>query len=56
MHDFRVDMAWESKNRGVIHMNLIYKRATIQDLNFLTKSRIEVLKAANKLADDVDMA
>lgn len=36
-------------------MNLIYKKATIEDVNFLTKSRIEVLKAANKLADDVDM-
>lgn len=37
-------------------MNLIYKKATIEDINVLTKSRIEVLKAANKLADDVDMA
>lgn len=37
-------------------MNLIYKKATIEDINILTKSRIEVLKAANKLADNVDMA
>lgn len=37
-------------------MNLIYKKATIEDINFLTKSRIEVLKAANQLADDVDMS
>lgn len=37
-------------------MNLIYKKATIEDINFLTKSRIEVLRAANKLEDDVDMA
>lgn len=37
-------------------MNLTYKKATIEDLDFLTKSRIEVLKAANKLADNVDMA
>lgn len=36
-------------------MNLIYKKATIEDINLLTKSRIEVLKAANRLADDVDM-
>lgn len=36
-------------------MNLIYKKATIEDINFLTKSRMETLKAANKLADDVDM-
>ena len=37
-------------------MKLTYKKATIEDINLLTKSRIEVLKAANKLADDVDMA
>lgn len=37
-------------------MNLIYKKATIEDINLLTKSRIEVLKAANRLVDDVDMA
>lgn len=36
-------------------MKLTYKKATIEDINLLTKSRIEVLKAANKLADDVDM-
>lgn len=36
-------------------MNLIYKKATLEDLQLLTKSRIEVLRAANKLADDVDM-
>ena len=34
---------------------IIYKRATIDDLDFLTESRIEVLRAANKLSDDVDM-
>lgn len=37
-------------------MKLRYKKATIEDINLLTKSRIEVLKAANNLADDVDMA
>lgn len=37
-------------------MNLIYKKAAMEDINLLTKSRIEVLKAANRLADDVDMA
>ena len=36
-------------------MNLIHKKAIIEDIGLLTKSRIEVLKAANKLADDVDM-
>lgn len=37
-------------------MNLIYKKATIEDIDFLTKSRIEVLKAANNLTEDADMA
>lgn len=36
-------------------MNLIYKKVTIEDIKLLTKSRIEVLKAANRLSDDVDM-
>lgn len=37
-------------------MKLTYKKAAIEDINLLAKSRIKVLKAANKLADDVDMA
>lgn len=37
-------------------MNLIYKKATIDDIDILAKSRIEVLRAANQLADDVDMS
>lgn len=36
-------------------MGFTYKKATIEDIDFLTSSRIEVLKAANKLAEDVDM-
>lgn len=36
-------------------MNLMYKRATIEDIEILTETRIEVLRAANKLADDTDM-
>lgn len=36
-------------------MALNYKRATINDLEILTETRISVLRAANKLADDVDM-
>ena len=35
-------------------MNLIYKKATIEDIDILTETRIEVLKAANKLSDDAD--
>lgn len=37
-------------------MNVIYKKATMDDIDILTKSRIEVLRAANKLAEDVDMS
>ncbi len=37
-------------------MNLIYKRATIDDLDILTATRIEVLRSANHLSDDVDMS
>ena len=36
-------------------MKLIYKKATIEDIKILTKTRIEVLRAANELSDDVDM-
>ena len=36
-------------------LNLTYKRATIEDIDILTQTRIEVLKAANKLSDDIDM-
>lgn len=36
-------------------MNLIYKKATIEDIDILTETRIEVLRAANKLPDDTDM-
>jgi len=37
-------------------MNLTYKIATIDDLDILTDTRITVLRAANKLSDDVDMS
>lgn len=37
-------------------MNLTYKRATIQDIDILTETRIEVLRAANKLSGDIDMS
>lgn len=33
-----------------------YKRATIEDIEELVRTRIIVLRAANKLSDDVDMA
>lgn len=37
-------------------MELIYKFASIEDLEILVKTRIEVLRAANKLDDSVDMS
>ncbi|WP_366558704.1 GNAT family N-acetyltransferase [Ruminococcus sp.] len=36
-------------------MDLIYKKGTIEDIDLLTKTRIEVLRAANKLSSDIDM-
>ena len=36
-------------------MDLNYKKATIADIDLLVKTRIEVLRAANGLADDTDM-
>ena len=33
-----------------------YRKATIEDINELVKTRIIVLRAANKLSDDVDMS
>lgn len=36
-------------------MELNYRRATIDDIEVLTETRIEVLRAANKLSNDVDM-
>lgn len=37
-------------------MNLIYKKAKLEDIDILTKTRIEVLRAANQLPDDTDMS
>lgn len=37
-------------------MKLTYKKATIEDIDVLTKTRIEVLRAANQLPDDTDMS
>lgn len=36
-------------------MDLIYKRATLEDINTLVETRIEVLRAANKLCADTDI-
>lgn len=37
-------------------MNLTYKRATLEDIDILTSTRIEVLRAANELSGDIDMS
>ena len=37
-------------------MSLRYRKATIVDLEILTETRIEVLRAANQLNNDVDMS
>ena len=37
-------------------MNLTYKKAGIEDIDILTETRIEVLKAANNLPGDTDMS
>lgn len=37
-------------------MAYTYKKATLEDLDILTETRIEVLRAANQLSNDVDMS
>ncbi len=37
-------------------MKLTYKKATIDDIDILTSTRIEVLRSANKFSNDVDMS
>jgi len=41
--------------RGLIVMELIYKKADITDIKLLTTTRIEVLRAANNLSNEIDM-
>lgn len=36
--------------------NYTYKQATLEDINELVRTRITVLRAANKLSEDVDMS
>lgn len=37
-------------------MNLTFKKATMEDIDILTETRIQVLRAANKLSRDIDMS
>lgn len=39
-----------------IDMNLTYKKATIEDIGILTETRIQVLRAANHLSNEVDLS
>ncbi len=43
-------------NTGVvINMEFVYKRASLEDIELLVKTRIEVLCSANRLSDDIEM-
>lgn len=60
---FRREKAWytegdnsEFAGEREYDMNLKYKRATLEDIDILTETRIEVLRAANKLSADTDMS
>lgn len=46
-----IESYWREGN-----MNLKYKKATLKDIDILTKTRIEVLRAANQLSEDTDMS
>ena len=37
-------------------MEVLYKKAAIEDINTLTEIRIKVLRAANKLPETTDMS
>ena len=37
-------------------MNITYKKADESDIEILIKSRIQVLRAVNKLSDEVDLS
>ena len=37
-------------------MNLTYRKAAFDDIDILTKTRIQVLRAANELEEDADMS
>lgn len=54
--NIEVDGQERKHMRGGPRMKLRYKKASVDDLDILTDTRIEVLKAANKLSDDVDMS
>ena len=36
--------------------SMVYRKASMEDLEFLTETRVEVLRAANRLSGDADMS
>lgn len=51
---------WEERNFiipyvQIMNMNFVYKRAGMEDIELLVKTRIEVLRAANCLSDSAEM-
>lgn len=46
------NLYWEDK----LKMEFIYKKATIDDIDRLTEIRIEVLKAAHHLSNDINIS
>ena len=36
-------------------MKFVYKRAGLEEIELLVKTRIEVLRSANRLSDDIEM-
>ena len=46
----------EEKNNNCDESIFEYRKATIEDIDELVRTRIIVLRAANKLSDDVDMS
>ncbi len=51
-----MDKCVTEMERELSMANFEYKRATLKDIDELVKTRIIVLRAANKLPDDVDMS
>lgn len=46
----------EIRMKGQRGMSYTYRRASLEDINVLSKTRIQVLRAANDLSEDVDMS
>lgn len=49
------EMQSRKRSRGVTNLKLIYRKAGMEDIDILVKTRIEVLRAANCLSDEMNM-